>query len=102
MIEGLGHHILPKIIHTSSWGEIRQVLRVPNASREDSIENIKVKDGDGDNLLHVALSTRTHPDILLNLITTGGKIRFMKGIIQAKHLYTMPADMMQMTHSYHR
>lgn len=54
LIEGLGHHILT-LIHTSSWDEVRQVLRVSTASREDIIESIEVKDGDGDNLLHVAL-----------------------------------------------
>lgn len=73
LIEGLGHHILPKLIHASSWDEVRQVLRVSTASREDIIESIEVKDGDGDNLLHVALFKRAPPDILLNLITIGGK-----------------------------
>ncbi|GFH52629.1 hypothetical protein CTEN210_09105 [Chaetoceros tenuissimus] len=59
----------------SAWHEVREVLFSPDCqiSDEELRNLLEVKDGDGDNILQVALYKGAPTDIVLRLIEVGGK-----------------------------
>lgn len=72
LIGKLGPLALPNFIHASAWNEVRRILDASTVSEEAMDMILHAKDGDGDNVLNVALYKRAPTDILHKLISLGG------------------------------